>query len=115
MRKLAVIECVFAAAAVLVSSVYAQTPSAANSAAGPQISVDGQTYTQGGLFQSNVGSPEDQSSQFPPHKIIGNIYYVGTVSLSSFLIVTPQGDILINSTFERNVPVIQKSVGEHRE
>lgn len=110
MRKLAVIECAFAAVAVLASSVYAQTPSAANSEAGTQISVDGQTYTQEGLFQRNVGSAEDQSSQFPPHKIIGNIYYVGTVSLSSFLIVTAQGDLLINSTFERNVPVIQKSV-----
>jgi metallo-beta-lactamase class B len=110
MGKLAVIECLFAAAAVFVSSVYAQTPSTANSGAGPQISVDGHTYTQQQLFQRNVGSAEDQSSQFPPHKIIGNIYYVGTISLSSFLIVTPQGDILINSTFERNVPVIRKSV-----
>ena len=32
------------------------------------------------------------------------------MSLSSFLVVTPQGDILINSTYERNVPVIRKSV-----
>lgn len=110
MRRLAVIECLFAAAAVFVSSMYAQTPSTANAGAGPQISVDGRTYTQQELFQRNVGSAEDQSSQFPPHKIIGNIYYVGTVSLSSFLIVTPQGDILINSTYERNVPVIRKSV-----
>ena len=110
MGKLAVLECVFGAAAVLVSSVYAQSPSTANPAPGPQISVDGQSYTQRELFQRNVGSPEDQNSQFPPHKIVGNIYYVGTVSLSSFLIVTPQGDILINSTFERNVPLIQKSV-----
>ena len=110
MRKSAIIECVFTAAAVLVSSVYAQSPSTAKPAPGPQIAIGGQTYTQQELFQRNVGSPEDQSSQFPPHKIMGNIYYVGTVSLSSFLIVTPQGDILINSTFERNVPVIQKSV-----
>ena len=35
---------------------------------------------------------------------------VGTKSLSAFLVVTPQGNILINSTYERNVPVIQKSV-----
>ena len=110
MRKSALINGVCAAAAVLVSSVYAQSPSTANSAAGPQISVDGHTYTQEELLQRNMGSSEDQSSQFPPHKIIANLYYVGTVSLSSFLIVTPQGDILINSTFERNVPVIQKSV-----
>src|SRR5206468_7951383 len=44
------------------------------------------------------------------HKIIGNIYYVGTRTLSSFLVVTPQGNILIDSTYERNVPTIRKSV-----
>ncbi len=48
----------------------------------------------------------------PPHKIIGNIYYVGTKTLSSFLIVTPAGNILMDSTYERNVPVIQKSVAD---
>ncbi len=77
---------------------------------GPEITVDGHTYTQLSLFQRNVGGPDEQTAQFPPHKIIGNIYYVGTASLASFLVVTPAGDILINSTFERNVPTIQKSV-----
>src|SRR5205085_6142827 len=48
--------------------------------------------------------------QFPPHKIIGNMYYVGTASLAAFLIVTPQGNILINSAYERTVPTIQKSI-----
>src|SRR6185312_8360914 len=48
--------------------------------------------------------------QFPPHHIIGNIYYVGLKTLSSFLVVTPQGDILIDTTYEKNVPTIAKSV-----
>jgi metallo-beta-lactamase class B len=59
-----------------------------------------------------MGTEQDQTTQFPPHKVIGNIYYVGTKTLSSFLIVTPQGNILLNSTYERNVPVIQKSVAD---
>src|SRR6185295_15219370 len=50
------------------------------------------------------------TTQFPPHKVIGNIYYVGTRTLSSFLIVTPQGNILLDSTYERTVPTVQKSV-----
>ena len=62
------------------------------------------------LFRRNVGDTEQQNKQFPPHKIIGNVYYVGTESLSSFLITTPQGHILINSIYERNVPTIQNSV-----
>jgi len=62
------------------------------------------------LFLRNVGSKEDQDTAFPPHKIIGNVYYVGTRSLGTFLITTPQGHILINSDYERTVPVIRASV-----
>ena len=76
----------------------------------PSVTVHGRTYTPQSILARNMGTPEDQSAQFPPHKIIGNIYYVGTRTLSSFLIVTPQGNILIDSTYERNVPTIQKSV-----
>src|SRR5262245_47145135 len=57
-----------------------------------------------------MGTPEDQNTAFPPHKVIGNIYYVGTRTLTSYIITTPQGHILVNTTYERNVPVIQKSV-----
>jgi len=53
----------------------------------------------------------DQWSQpFPPHKIVGNLYFVGSSELASFLITTPDGNILINSDFERTVPVIRASV-----
>jgi metallo-beta-lactamase class B len=47
---------------------------------------------------------------FPPFRIAGNIYYVGSEDLASYLIVTPQGDILINSSLEASVPLIKKSV-----
>lgn len=59
-----------------------------------------------------MGTDEDQTTAFPPHKVIGNIYYVGTRTLSAFLITTPQGHILINSTYERNVRTIEKSVAQ---
>jgi metallo-beta-lactamase class B len=62
------------------------------------------------LFRRNVGTKEQQHKQFPPHKIAGNLYYVGTESLASFLIVTPDGDILINSDYEQDVPTIKDSV-----
>ena len=57
-----------------------------------------------GRGQQNFNGP------FPPHKIIGNVYYVGTRTLGSFLITTPAGHILINSTYERNVRTIATSV-----
>jgi metallo-beta-lactamase class B len=78
----------------------------------PAVTVKGQTYTPRSILARNMGSQEDQTSQFPPHKVIGNIYYIGTRTLSSFLITTPQGHILINSTYERNLPVLQKSVAD---
>jgi metallo-beta-lactamase class B len=76
----------------------------------PAVTVDGQKYTPLSIVSRNMGSDADQTTAFPPFKIIDNIYYVGTRTLSSYLIVTPAGNILIDSTYERNVPVIQKSV-----
>jgi metallo-beta-lactamase class B len=61
----------------------------------------------GFMFSQGSG---DWDEPFPPHKVIGNVYYVGTKGLASFLITTPEGNILINSDFERNVPAIRASV-----
>ena len=89
-------------------------PSAAQGAASapdqPAVTVRGQTYTPRSILARNMGSDEDQTTAFPPHKVISNIYYVGTRTLSAFLITTSQGHILINSTYERNVHTIEKSV-----
>jgi len=52
----------------------------------------------------------DWNAPFPAHKVIGNVYFVGSAELASFLITTPQGHILINSDFETTVPVIRASV-----
>ena len=52
----------------------------------------------------------DWNKPFPPHKIIGNVYFVGSAELGSFLIATPEGHILINSDFEETVPVIRAAV-----
>jgi len=47
---------------------------------------------------------------FPAHTIIGNIHYVGTGTLNSYLITTPQGHILINTNFEETVPLLRASI-----
>lgn len=52
----------------------------------------------------------DHNSPFPPHKIMANVYYVGTGHISVFLVTTPKGHILINSGFESTVPYIRASV-----
>lgn len=70
------------------------------------------TWTLEELFRRNVGTREQQTTAFPPHKVIGNIWYIGTESLASFLITTSDGHILINSSYEANVPVLLASVAK---
>src|SRR6185437_11224516 len=52
----------------------------------------------------------DFNKPFPPHKVIGNIYFVGTANLGTYLITTPEGHILINTDFEQTVPAIRAGV-----
>jgi metallo-beta-lactamase class B len=47
---------------------------------------------------------------FPPFHIAGNLYYVGSKGLANYLVTTAQGNILINSDLEANVPMIEASI-----
>jgi metallo-beta-lactamase class B len=61
----------------------------------------------GGAFAQ---AAPDWTNPFPPYRIIGNVYYVGSQGLASYLITTPQGHILINSSLESSVPLIRESI-----
>lgn len=52
----------------------------------------------------------DWTEPFPAFRIAGNLYYVGSKGLASYLVTTPEGHILINSDLEANVPMIRTSV-----
>jgi metallo-beta-lactamase class B len=52
----------------------------------------------------------DWHRAFSSFKIAGNLYYVGTADLAAYLVHTPQGNILINSNFEEDVPLIRESI-----
>ena len=52
----------------------------------------------------------DWTEPFPAFRIAGNLYYVGSKGLASYLIATPDGHILINSNLESSVPQIRASV-----
>ena len=60
------------------------------------------TQTQADRTQDKVA--------FPAHTIIGNLHYVGTATLNSYLVTTPQGHILINTNYEDTVPLLRASV-----
>jgi metallo-beta-lactamase class B len=51
---------------------------------------------------------------FPPFRIIGNIYWVGSYDLSTYLITTPQGHILINTGVGDTARRIKASVEQLR-
>jgi metallo-beta-lactamase class B len=52
----------------------------------------------------------DWTKPFPAHRVVGNLYYVGTYDLACFLITTPKGNILINTGIDSSVPMIKSSI-----
>jgi metallo-beta-lactamase class B len=54
--------------------------------------------------------PDEWTRPFPPFRIAGNLYYVGTYDLASYLIVTPAGNILINTGLAGSVSQIRSNI-----
>jgi len=78
--------------------------------AAPLSAQDKRTMTPEELSRQTLGTPEQQRKAFPAHKVIGNIYSVGTEIQGSFLVTTPAGHILINTNFEDTVPLLREAV-----
>jgi metallo-beta-lactamase class B len=64
----------------------------------------------GAADHSRAQTSSDWTEPFPPFRIAGNLYYVGSRGLANYLITTDEGHILINSDLEANVPLIRASV-----
>ena len=62
------------------------------------------------LVTPAAGQPRQGSQPVEPYKVIGNIYYVGSVDVSSHIIVTKQGLILLDTGTREMVPIIQSSI-----
>jgi metallo-beta-lactamase class B len=60
--------------------------------------------------EASAQYPRDWTDPFPAFRIAGNLYYVGSKGLASFLVTTPAGHILINSNLESSVPQLRESV-----
>ena len=46
----------------------------------------------------------------PPFRIAGNLYYVGAVEITSYLITTPQGHFLLDGGFVETAPQIERNI-----
>jgi len=58
------------------------------------------------LFAQN----DDWSTPFPGHRVIANLYAVGTHGLGVFLLTSDDGHILINTGLEESAPMIRENV-----
>jgi metallo-beta-lactamase class B len=58
------------------------------------------------LAQTN----ESWTKPFPPFRMIGNIYWVGSYDLATYLITTPEGHILVNTGVGDTAQQIKRSV-----
>jgi len=58
------------------------------------------------LAQANA----DWTTPIKPFRIADGLYYVGSKDLASYLVVTPQGNILINSSLESSPALIKTSI-----
>lgn len=66
-----------------------------------------------GAFAQNVTGPkvnEEWIRPYPPFRIAGNLYYVGTYDLGCYLITTPKGNILINTGLASSASQIKKNI-----
>ncbi|MCC8409396.1 subclass B3 metallo-beta-lactamase [Mucilaginibacter sp. UR6-1] len=55
-------------------------------------------------------TPAEWSKPYQPFRIAGNLYYVGTYDLASYLVVTPKGNILINTGLANSADIIKKNI-----
>jgi len=55
-------------------------------------------------------NPKEWSEPTEPFRIAGNLYYVGTYDLASYLIVTEKGNILINTGLANSLPIIKQNI-----
>ena len=63
-----------------------------------------------GPILSGAEAHPEFTTPIAPFRIADNLYYVGSQDLASFLVVTPQGNILINANLPTSPPQIRVSV-----
>jgi metallo-beta-lactamase class B len=63
-----------------------------------------------GTAAVGAGAVHTDAQPFPPYRIAGNLYYVGTNDITSYLVTTPAGDIVINEGYEETPALIRDGI-----
>jgi metallo-beta-lactamase class B len=65
-------------------------------------------------FAQKINEPRNLSPEwtqpYPPFRIVGNLYYVGTYDLACYLITTPKGNVLINTGLAASASTIKENI-----
>ena len=64
------------------------------------------------LFAQNAEERVAWNKPVKPFRVAGNVYYVGAAGVSSFLITSPEGHILLDGGLPETAPLIQESIQE---
>lgn len=67
-------------------------------------------FAPGQSSLAQINQPPSWRQPVEPFHIVGNLYYVGSADLTSFLFVTPKGNILLDTGVPENVPQIKANV-----
>jgi metallo-beta-lactamase class B len=62
------------------------------------------------VAQHDSGERAAWNEPVKPFRIVGNVYYVGAAGVTSFLITTPQGHILLDGGLPETAPLIEKNI-----
>ena len=96
----------FLIAAACTTTVAVQAESPASSSAAKEVV----TLSRPVDRASAIRMFEAWKAPVPPRHLLGSIYYVGAIGVSSYLITTPEGHILLDTGFEETVPIIRAGV-----
>lgn len=79
-------------------------------ASGPRLASDAVIDAAQSAPLSDYAISGRWNAPYPPFNVIGDIYYVGTETVSSFLIVTPDGHFLIDGVLAQTAPQIVANI-----
>src|SRR5262249_56184153 len=64
----------------------------------------------GGCAAGGAAGKQDDNQPIEPYRIAGSLYYVGSSGISSYLVATPAGHVVIDAGYEATVPMIEANI-----
>jgi metallo-beta-lactamase class B len=76
------------------------------------VTLAGFLLATNGLFAQADETSRSWNKPVAPFRIAGNLYYVGAIEITSYLITTPEGHLLLDGGFVETAPQIEHNIAE---